>query len=184
MIGRQSADSRPGTPASLSPVNLRRILAAGTVGLVATAVLTACGFDYPTDRISNLTVGTDYRDGNVSVLNAVVVSTAGNGGTLIATLVNNTAEDQQVTGITGTGKVTSVEMSPLTIKPNSLVNLANEGGYAVSGTFGVGDVVDLTFAFGDGTTAPMEVPVVADVGEWAGLDTATPSAAPSASAGS
>jgi copper(I)-binding protein len=171
-------------PASLSPVNLRRILAAGTVGLVATAVLTACGFDYPTNRISNLTVGTDYRDGNVSVLNAVVVSTAGNGGTLIATLVNNTAEEQQLTGITGTGKVTSVEMSPLTIKPNSLVNLANEGGYAVSGTFRVGDVVDLTFAFGDGTTAPMEVPVVADVGEWAGLDTATPSAAPSASAGS
>ena len=79
-------------------MNLRRSLAAGTVGLVAIAVLTACGFNYPTDRISNLTVGTDYRDGNVAVLNAVVVSTAGNGGTFVATLVNNTDTEQQVTG--------------------------------------------------------------------------------------
>jgi hypothetical protein len=161
LVDAWSALSQRGVPASVSPVNLRRILAAGTVGLVAIAVLSACGFDYPTDRISNLTVGTNYRDGNVSVLNAVVVSTAGNGGTLIATLVNNTDQPQQLTGITGTGKVT-----------------------AVSGTFAVGDVLDLTFAFGDGTTALLEVPVVADVGEWAGLDTATPSASPSASAGS
>lgn len=162
-------------------MNLRRILASGTVGLVAIAVLTACGFNYPTDRISNLTVGTDYRDGNVSVLNTVVVSTAGNGGTLIATLVNNTNQVQQLTGVTGTGAVTQVDVTPLTIRPNGLVNLADQGGYAVSGTFALGDVVDLTFAFSDGTTAAMEVPVVAATGEWTGLDTATPAASPSAS---
>jgi hypothetical protein len=166
-------------------VNLRRILAAGTVGLVATAVLTACGFNYPTQRTTTgVTIGTDYRDGNVFVLNAVVVSAAGNGGTLIATLVNNTDQEQQLTGVTGTGQVTSVEVTPLTIKPQGLVSLANQGGYAVSGTFRVGDVLDLTFAFGDGTTAAMEVPVVPDVGEWAGLDTATPSSSPSATASS
>ncbi len=95
-------------------MNLRRSLAAGTVGLLAIAVLTACGFNYPTDRISNLTVGTDYRDGNVDVLNAVVVSTAGNGGTFVATLVNNTDSEQQLTGITGTGKVAQVDVTPVT----------------------------------------------------------------------
>jgi copper(I)-binding protein len=165
-------------------VNLRRSLAAGTVGLVAIAVLTACGFNYPTDRISNLTVGTDYRDGNVAVLNAVVVSTAGNGGTFVATLVNNTDTEQQVTGITGSGKVTQVDVQPVTIKPNGLVNLADEGGFAVSGTFEIGDFLALTLTFGDGTTADMEVPVVAAANEWAGLDTATPSASATASAGS
>jgi hypothetical protein len=181
----ESAPEAPSAPASLSPVNLRRILAAGTVGLVATAVLTACGFDYPTQRTTTgVTVGTDYRDGNVSVLNAVVVSDAGNGGTFVATLVNNTGSDQQVTGITGTGKVTQVDVTPVTIKPHGLVNLANEGGFAVSGTFQIGDFLDLTVAFGDGTSADMEVPVVEASGDWAGYDTATPSASPSASAGS
>jgi copper(I)-binding protein len=165
-------------------VNLRRSLAAGTVGLVAIAVLTACGFNYPTDRISNLTVGTDYRDGNVAVLNAVVVSAAGNGGTFVATLVNQTDTEQQLTGITGTGKVTQVDVQPVTIAPKGLVNLADDGGFAVSGTFAIGDFLDLTLTFGDGTTADMEVPVVADADEWAGLDTATPSASASASAGS
>jgi hypothetical protein len=165
----------------VSPVNLRRSLAAGTVGLVATAVLTACGFDYPTDRINQITAGTSYRDGNVNVLNAAVVSTAGNGGTLVATFVNQTAEDQQLTGITGEGDVTQVDVNPLTIPPNGLVNLAEEGGYAVSGTFALGDFVQLTFAFGDGTSAVLDVPVVADDGQWAGLDTATASASPTAS---
>ncbi len=166
-------------------MNLRRSLAAGTVGVLAIAVLTACGFDYPTDRVSNLTVGTDYRDGNVSVLNAVVVSAAGDGGTFVATMVNNTDEEQEVTGIAPTAdgsepyKVTQVDAAPLTIKPHGLVNLANEGGYAVSGTFAIGDFLALTFTFGDGTTVDMEVPVVAAADEWAGLDTATPSASAS-----
>jgi hypothetical protein len=77
--------------------------------------------------------------------------------------------------------VTQVDVRPLTIKPKGLVNLADEGGYAVSGTFAVGDFVHLTLQFGDGTSAGMDVPVVADTGEWAGLDTATPAASPSAS---
>jgi hypothetical protein len=163
-------------------VTLRRSLAAGTVALVAAAVLTACGFNYPTDRISNLTVGTDYRDGNVSILNAVVVSSAGNGGTFVATFVNKTIEDQQLTGISGDGtKVTSVEATPLTIKPQGLVNLANDGGYAVIGTFAIGDFVHLTFTFGDNSSVGIDVPVVPATGDYAGLDTATPSASPSAS---
>jgi hypothetical protein len=164
-------------------VNLRRILAGGTVGLVVIAVLTACGFNYPTQKINLVTAGTDYRDGSVSVLNAAVVSSAGNGGTLIATLVNNTTEPAQLTGITATGGVT-VEAEPLTIKPSGLVSLANEGGYAVTGSFAVGDFLHLTFAFGDGSSAAFDVPVVADADQWSGLDTAVPSASASSSAGS
>ena len=165
----------------MTPVNLRRSLAAGTVALAAAAVLTACGFNYPTDRISNLTVGTNYRDGNVSVLNAVVVSAADNSGTFIATFVNNTDQPQQVTNITGDGEVTGVDVTPLTIKPKGLVNLADGGGYAVTGTFSPGDIVHLTFSLGDGSTFPLEVPVVLEAGDFAGLDTATPSASPSGS---
>lgn len=173
----------------MTPVNLRRSLAAGTVALVAAAVLTACGFNYPTDRISNLTVGTNYRDGNVSVLNAVVVSAADNSGTFVATFVNNTDQPQSVSGITGDGdNVTSVDATPLNLKPNELVNLADNGGYAVTGTFTPGDFVHLTFALADGSTFGLEVPVVTATGDYAGLDTATPppsaspSVAPSAAA--
>lgn len=164
-------------------MHLRRILAAGTVALAATAVLTACGFDYPTDRVNQLTVGTDYREGDVDVLNTVIVSSAGNGGTLLTTLVNNTDQEAQLTQVTSDDGVT-VEVTPVTIKPNGLVNLADQGGFAVTGSFAVGDYVDLTFDFGAGDTATLPVPVVADTGEWEGLDTATPSAAPSASASS
>ena len=162
-------------------MNLRRSLAAGAVALSAAAVLTACGFNNPTDRISNLTVGTDYRDANVLVLNAVVVSASGNGGTFVATFVNNTDEEQTLSSITGDGKVTTVDVTPLTIKPKGLVNLADEEGYAVSGTFAVGDFVRLIFAYADGSTYGLDVPVVAAEGDYAGLDTATPSASPSAS---
>lgn len=162
-------------------MNLRRSLAAGALALSAAAVLTACGFNNPTDRISTLTVGTDYRDGEVLVLNAVVVSSSGNGGTFVATFVNNTEEEQTLSSITGDGEVTSVEVTPLTIKPKGLVNLADEGGFAVSGTFAIGDFVNLTFAYADGSTYAFDVPVVAAEGDYAGLDTATPSASPSES---
>ena len=67
-------------------MNLRRALALGTAGLAATAALSACGFNYPTDRINNLVAGVDDRSGTVEVLNAAVVSQSDNSGTFVATL--------------------------------------------------------------------------------------------------
>jgi hypothetical protein len=158
-------------------VNLRRTLALGAAGLVATATLTACGFDYPTDRINNLTAGVDYRDGSVEILNAAVVAKQANGGTFIATFVNGsnskTISLQSVTG--DNTAISNTQPTTFSLAPGTLRNLATEGGIPVSGTFALGQFVNLVFTFDDGETANLTVPVVADDEQWTGLDTFTPS---------
>jgi hypothetical protein len=162
-------------------VNLRRTLALGAAGLVATAALSSCGFDYPTDRINNITAGVDYRDGSVEILNAAVVAKQADSGTLIATFVNNsdskTIALQSVTG--DNTAITNAEPTTFSLAPGTLRNLATEGGIPVSGTFALGQFVNVVLTFDDGETANLSVPVVADAEQWTGLDTSTPS--PSAS---
>lgn len=169
-------------PASVSPVNLRRTLALGLAGLTATAALTGCGFNYPTDKINDVTSGANDRDGTVNILNAVIVSKEANSGTFIATFVNNNPTDaialQSVSGDnTAVGQVNLSE--PLSVPPNGMVSLASTGGLPLDGTFALGQFVTLSFQFDDGTTTSLDVPVVLDDGQWAGLDVSTPS--PSAS---
>jgi hypothetical protein len=179
----------------VSPVNLRRTegrvgdrhgllraLALGTAGLAATATLTACGFDYPTDRVSNITAGVDYRDGTVAILNAVVVSKADNSGTFVATFVN-TSQTKTVSLESVSGDNTAigqVDAPSFSIQPDGMVNLAAKKGIPVQGTFTLGQFVNISFQFDDGETADLDVPVVLDDGQWAGLDTSTPSSSPSA----
>ena len=161
----------------------RRTLALAAVALVATATLTACGFDYPTDRINNLTAGVDYRDGSVDILNAVVVAKQANSGTFIATFINSDPKDpvalQSVSG--DNTAIGTTQATPFTLQPGTLRNLATDGGIPVNGTFALGQFVSLSFQFDDGETANIQVPVVVDDGQWAGLDISTPS--PSTSPG-
>jgi hypothetical protein len=166
----------------VSPVNLRRTLALGLAGLTATAALTACGFNYPTEKVNNVTSGVNYREGTVDILNAVIVSQEANSGTFIATFVNNdptnTVTLQSISG--DNTAVGQVDLSqPLSVPPNGLVNLADTQGIPVSGTFALGQFVTLSFQFDDGSSATLDVPVVLDDGQWAGLDVSTP--APTAS---
>jgi hypothetical protein len=164
-------------------VNLRRPLALGAAGLAATVALSACGFDYATDRVNNVTAGVDYRDGTVDILNAVVVAKQANSGTFIATFVNSsptrTISLQSASG--DNTAISNVDSTSFTLQPNSLLNLADGKGMAVSGTFALGQFVNISFQFDDGETANLSVPVVADDGQWAGLDTSTPSPSTSAS---
>jgi hypothetical protein len=162
----------------VSLVNLRRSLALGAAGLAATATLTACGFNYPTDRINNPVSGADYRNGTVDILNAVVVAQQANSGTFVATFVNG-SPDKTISLQSASGDntaISNVNATPFTLKPNSLLNLAATQGIPVSGTFALGQFVTISFTFDDGETADLDVPVVADDGQWAGLDVATPSA--------
>jgi hypothetical protein len=166
-------------------VNLRRPLALGAAGLAATVALSACGFDYPTDRINNITAGVDYRDGTVDILNAVVVAKQANSGTFVATFVNGSPTKpvalQSASG--DNTAITHVDSTPFTLQPNTLLNLAGDKGMAVSGTFALGQFVTISFQFDNGETASLSVPVVTDDGQWAGLDTSTPSASTSPSTG-
>ena len=177
-------------------MNLRRSLALGAAGLAAIATLTACGFDYPTDRVNNPVSGVDYRDGTVDILNAVVVAQQADSGTFVATFVNNSPTKtiglQSATG--DNTAISSVDAPTFSLQPNSLLNLATKKqGIPVSGTFALGQFVPISFTFDDGETADLQVPVVADDGQWAGLyssppptaspsDTASPSASSSPSA--
>jgi hypothetical protein len=165
-------------------VNVRRSLALGAAGLAATIALSSCGFNYPTDRINNLTAGVDYRDGTVDILNAVVVAKAANSGTFVATFVNGSPSKpvslQSASGDNTT--ISNVSATPFTMQPGTLRNLAATSGIPVSGTFALGQFVNISFQFDDGETANLSVPVVTDDGQWAGLDTATASPTPTSSA--
>ena len=153
-------------------MNVRRTLALGLAGLTTTAALSACGFNYPTDRINNLTAGVNDRNGTVEVLNAVVVSKKDGSGTFVAGFANNDQTQQvQVTGMSSTSStVTSVEAKKFGIPPNGFVNLANGGGVLVTGTFTRGDFVNMTITYDNGETTSIGVPVVDD----SGTDTITP----------
>ena len=164
-------------------MNLRRSLALGAAGLAAMVALSACGFDYPTDRINTITAGANDRTGTVTILNAVVVSAQANSGTFVATFVNNSqAKTVSLQSASGDNTAIShVTTSSLTLKPNTLRNLAATHGFPVSGTFSLGQFVNITFPFDDGETAKLSVPVVADDGQWAGLDTSPPTGSPTSS---
>lgn len=162
-------------------MNVRRTLALGAAGLVATATLTACGFNYPTDRINNITAGVSYRDGSVDILNAAVVAKEADGGTFVATFVNSsTSKTISLQSVSGDNTaISNVQPTTFSLAPGALRNLATDGGIPVSGTFALGQFVNITFTFDDGETVNLSVPVVSDNEQWTGLDTYTPS--PSAS---
>jgi hypothetical protein len=158
-------------------VNLRRTLATASAGLALIAALAACGFNYPTDKVNQVTAGTNYRGGTVDVLNAAIVSKTDNLGTFIATFVNTSQKAPiSVTSMAGDGTaISTITVDPFPVPPNGLVNLADGGGVPVQGTYRKGQFVTLSIQFDNGETATLEVPVVDDAGYWEGLDTATPS---------
>ena len=68
----------------------RRSTATALVAMLPlAAVLTSCGFDYPTDRVNTIAAGVNNRDASVDVLGARVVAWSDGRGRLIGTLVYN-----------------------------------------------------------------------------------------------
>jgi hypothetical protein len=153
-------------------------MAAGAAAVSLVAALSACGFNYPTDRINNITAGTNYRAGTVDVLNAAIVSQKDNAGAFVATFVNNsTTTEVSLSSMVGDGTaIGQVAFEPFPIAPGGLVNLADQGGLPVQGTFAPGQFVALTLTFDDGEVAKLSVPVVSQSDNaWSGVTPATPS---------
>jgi hypothetical protein len=157
----------------------RLLASAGALLLAAT--LSSCGFDYATDRVYTPAAGVNNRDAKVDVLGAVVVAAQNDSGTFIASFANNeqdeTASVDSMTGSAGASGDTAdssplkvEEFDPIQIPPGGLVNLASDGGIAVSGTFVVGQFVTVNITFGDGDSVEMRVPTVTNCGEFEGLD--------------
>ena len=158
---------------------LRRAFALAACA-AALLVPSGCGFHMATDRVYTPAAGVNFRDGDVKVLNAAIVSKADGSGTFVAALVNDATESVQMSGIAGDGtSVANVDVKPVTVKPDRLVNLADSDGVHVSGSFKAGDFVTLQITFSNGENVSLDVPVVKDDGQWAGLDTSTPGSSPS-----
>lgn len=169
-----------------SPVR-RRFAALATVLLVPT--LGACGLNsnYQTDEIYQPGVGVNERTGTVDVLGAVVVSTSGGRGTLVAALANNgLTKDDTLSSVTGEGVEVRVS-APVKVPAEGFVNLADTGAVGVTGDrVRPGGFVRLTLEFDSGQSTEINAPVVPYEDEYADIKPAassgtgsSPSASPS-----
>jgi hypothetical protein len=158
-------------------VNWRRNRTLAAISLmVVVPALTSCGFNYPTDRVYTPGAGVNFGTGSIEVLNAAIVSKGPNAGTFVASFSNSDQTHQiSLAGLSGAqGVLQDATVNPFPIGANGLVNLANGGGINVQGTFTPGQFVSVSLKFDNGQTATDDVPVVADEGQWAGLDTSKP----------
>ena len=150
-----------------------RLLAA-TGALLLAASLSSCGFGYATDRVYTPANGANERDAGVDVLNAVIVSGQEGSGTFIASFANNSqSAEAGVDEFAGAGDDASLQATgfkQITIAPGQLVNLADDGGIAVTGDLAAGDFVTVTMTFGDGQSVEMDVPTVTACGVYEGMD--------------
>lgn len=156
----------------MQPLTRTVATTAATIAL-AVPTLSACGFEMATDRVYTPAAGTNDRAGQVDVLGAVVVSTNPGSGTFIASLSNNsTDEAATLEGLSGEG--VEAEVEPVEIPEGSLVNLAEPPAeIEVTGDLEAGDFLTLTLDFG-GERTEMEVPVVPNADDYAGLDGPAP----------
>lgn len=144
-------------------------LATATLALTVPA-LASCGFDYATDRYYTPGVGANERSGSVDVLAGVIVSAEDGSGTFVASFSNNSTEKATTFDSIG-GDVTGSSFKPIRIPAGGLVNLADPpADVTVEGDFQAGDFVPVSLTFGTGEEITLDVPVVANAGEYAGLD--------------
>jgi hypothetical protein len=161
-----------------------RLLGAGALLLAAPAFVSCTA--QATDHIYTPAAGTNDRDASVDVLDAVIVANDGQPGkgTLVVTLVNNEVNEPGSTKdltdqlVAVSGDVTGTVKKPVDIPAGDHVTLATSttdipsglGGIPVTGSFKLGDVVDVTFDFANAGSVTFGVPVVHNVegGQWAG----------------
>jgi hypothetical protein len=162
---------------------LRLTIAFGAL-VLAVPGLSACGFNYATDRENTIVNGTTNKDGVVDVLNALVVSSEEGSGTFIASLANNSPDEPISMDSLSFGSNSTVQVAPfdpIEVPAHGLVNLADdELGIKVSGDFAAGQFITLSVGFDNGETADMDVLIVAADDEYTGLDNGTGAPAPSA----
>lgn len=164
-------------------VPLRRSIAIAALALAP--VLSSCGFNEPTDRVYTPGVGVNERDGQVDVLNALVVSGADGSGSLVATLSNNnSAEPDALVQVAGSGEDAAVRVTldgPVEVSQGGSVSLSDETEISVEGEpVKPGAFIELTFTFEQGEPVTVQLPVVSRRGTYS--DIPVPSVAPTTAA--
>lgn len=163
-------------------MNVRRP-ARTTVALATAAMalaLSSCSLDSPTDMVYDPAIGVNDQSSSVFVLNTVVVkgSDTSTGGTLVTTLVNKAADDDQLTGVEVGAEDQGVEVSGSTsvieLPVGEPVVLDSDSALSVSGEpVQDGAFLTLTFTFANAEAVTMDVPVVVQ-GEGYYEDVETP----------
>ena len=152
----------------------RRSLALLIGALLLTATLGGCGFDPATNRVYTQAAGTNDRETTVDVLNAVIVSAEQGSGTLVASFVNNSLEDEATVATIAAQDQAGAQVpdfQPIEVPPNTLVNLAEDDqGITVEGDFAAGDVIPMVVELSGGELIELDVPVVPNCDEYEGID--------------
>lgn len=156
-------------------MQLRRKIALLTGALVFTApALTACGFDWATDRENDTIAGTNNRTKDVDVLNAVLVAAENGEARLVATFANNVQDASvEVTGVApgeGSEGVTIKGFKPFEIAKYGMAAPAKDDAEVlVTGDdVMLGKHVRLVFDFSTGESAMVNVQVMPAWEEYAG----------------
>lgn len=148
------------------------------IGAAAVVPALSSCMSYATDMIYTPAAGVNDRAGDIDVLNAAIVSTDGGTGRFIATLSN---DDPILPGaldsMTGAGDSASLvvaDFEPLELRGGGYVNLATTEsaggvGIPVAGSFDLGDFVEVSLTFRDGTSTQLAVPVLPNADEYAGI---------------
>ena len=142
------------------------------VALLVGGVLTlsgcgGAGRGAQTTQVYDAGVGVNDRDGDVYVLNALVVDNGDSTGTLSVSLLDKVGDGDQLLAleaITDTGESIEVQQDtkPIELCGEQLVVLGPNAEVMLSGdAFAAGDTVTLAFGFRDAQPVRMAVPVVA-----------------------
>ncbi len=154
----------------------RRLVPAAALLVIGAPALASCGFDYQTNQVNTISMDVGDRGGTLDVIGVVLVSAQPGSGTLSATFVNQSSEEAAtVESVTGTGEpvLDAPEFEPIEVEPLDRYTAAEDGGITVVGDFVPGEFVPIEYAFGDGTTAELNVPVVPGCRQWEGVDTSS-----------
>ena len=164
----------------------RRGLAA-CIAALATALTPGCStnFDAQTNQIYQPGVGSNNRDGDVYVLDALVVTDGTGLGTISAGLVDELAKADALIGVSATSpagnQVRGMILTHRVRLPGlKLVQLSDAGNVILSAVkpLNVGGTINVTFTFQNAGPVTLDLPIVLNTGDFARVPVPTPSATP------
>lgn len=151
-------------------MHLRRPALVASAMVLSIAPLAGCA-GWASEREYTQAAGANDRDGDVDVLNALIVSAEPGKGTVYTALVNNlTDEDATLVSITSVdGAATFEQEGPIEIPARGIAKV-EDSGVTATGDFEAGQVVDVTFTFEGAQSVTIGMPVVPATHEFEGLD--------------
>ncbi|MFT4010898.1 MAG: hypothetical protein QM655_12750 [Nocardioidaceae bacterium] len=141
--------------------------------MLAAPVLAACStnFNTPTDQDYIPAAGISDRSGNVDVLNALVVTGSDGSGTVVTTLVNNTATNDRLTAVTVDGQATTLGTEADTeIPATGTLKLPEQAEvFATGANLKPGSYVSVSFTFANAEAVTVSVPLFKNEGDYASI---------------